>query len=207
MRDNTRSAPAKGGNAFDSLENETTQAIRVSPELLGLAREEDASGATKAYEVPPELLELARSNKQKRLAARQAASVESTPAEAAPASTVCVDSGASQHSAPPPLPSAALPLPSAALPVRSGPPPLPNAAPRVQRVIVQDDTLPAVASKRVAEAVALPDVRNSVAQKRAKRWLLTGVCLLVISVASVLCGRLVRDGHTGLSAVGISQLF
>jgi hypothetical protein len=173
-------------NPFASLENETTQAIQVSDELLGLAREESSDGgATKAYQVPPELLELARANKEKRAAARRAQRATAATEGEKPVEVTAA------------APAEATP-PHEAPPERA--PSRPSAAPfelAPRRVML----------KAVPELADVPDFRGHGARKRAARFVLAALCLIALCAVGALCGRLVREHYlTMVPAAGASQL-
>ena len=188
-RNSTRSANAPGSNSFDSLADETTQAVRVSQELLGRAGEEEAGGATKAYEVPPELLVLARANKEKRRAKRDAAAELQSHAdpesESAAAST--------RVTARPPAGDRA---PSVV--VAEGDLAPPSAAfepPQSAVVAAQASVHPAAAPVAAEPPPEVSELRGSADHKRVARWAVLAVCALVVCAVSVLCGKLIRDSQ------------
>lgn len=188
-RNSTRSANAPGSNSFDSLADETTQAVRVSPELLGKAREEEAGGATKAYEVPPELLVLARANKEKRRAKwdsaaelRSHAEPESESAEAFTRATA----------RPPPGDRA----PSVVVAENDLAPPSAAFEPPQSAVVATQASVHPVAAPIVAEQPpAVAESRGRASRKRVARWVVIAVCAVAVSAVSVLCGKLIRDSQ------------
>jgi hypothetical protein len=182
-RNSTRSANAPGSNSFDSLGDETTQAVRVSQELLGRAREEEAGGATKAYEVPPELLVLARANKEKRRAKRDAAAEPES--ESAAAST--------RVTARPPAGDRA---PSVI--VAEGDLAAPRAAfepPQSAIVAAQASVHPAAAPVVAEPPPEVLELRGSASRPRVGRWVVIAMCAIVVCAVSVLCGKLIRDSQ------------
>jgi hypothetical protein len=188
-RNNTRSANAPGSNSFDSLANETTQAVRVSQELLGLAREDEGGGATKAYEVPPELLVLARANKAKARArrAQQGAARDLDAAQAGPESSLVEAS--TRITARPPEGGHA---PSVIVAESDLAPPS-SATFEHPR---QSTALPAAASQQapgLAAPQAVPEVHAAAGHERVTRWVLIAACAIAVCAVSVLCGKLIRD--------------
>jgi hypothetical protein len=190
-RNSARLATPPGSNSFDSLANEATQAVRVSPELLGMAREEEGGGATKAYEVPPELLVLARANKEKRAATQRAkrgaaaeldAHAEPDSASAEASSRITARPPADHHG------------PSVIVAESDLAPPSAVFEPPQSAVVAARASLHPAAAPVVAEQpLEMPKLRGSAGRKRVTRWVLIAACAIAVCAVSVLCGKLIRD--------------
>jgi hypothetical protein len=195
-RNTTRSAGAPGSNSFESLANETTQAVCVSPELLGRAREDEGGGATKAYEVPPELLVLARASKEKKAAARRAAQgagaehAEAPDSLSAEASTRITARPPASERAPSVIVAEEDLAPLSAVVSEQPQSAVVAAAPKA---VVATAPKAASAPAAAEQALQTPAVSRAGGRKRAARWLLITACAIAVCAGGVLGGKLLRD--------------
>jgi cell wall-associated NlpC family hydrolase len=197
-RNNARSATVPGSNSFDSLANETTRAVRVSPELLGQVREDQGGGATKAYEVPPELLVLARASKEKKAAARRAR--EGSAAELNAARAEALESQSAEASARiTARPPASERAPSVIVAEEDLAPASAVLSEQPQSAVVAAAPKAAPAPKAVSapaparQALKTPAVAGGHGGRRAARWLLIAACAIAVCAGGVLGGKLLRD--------------